>query len=80
MANNLAQGAATYRIVVSGLVDDSWLDCFEKITVAHSGGESILLARIPDQAALRGLLARVWDMNMVLLSVTHLPEAPPAEE
>jgi hypothetical protein len=67
------EAPATYRIVVAGRIDESWLDCFENLTVACDGGRSVLLATVPDQAALRGLVSRVWDLDLVLISVTRLP-------
>ncbi len=61
-----------YEIRVQGPLDEDWSDWFHGLTIAREGTESVLLGRVPDQAALRGILARVWDLGLTLVSVARL--------
>lgn len=66
-----------YEIKVRGRLDESWSQWFDgmRITSVGSGdGASTvtLTGAIADQAALRGILARLWDLNLSLVSVTRL--------
>jgi hypothetical protein len=68
-----------YQIVVKGELDPSWsewLDGFEIARgVAPRGGCTTLLAgTISDQASLRGLLNRLWDLNLEILAVNQVCE------
>ena len=49
-----------------------WTDWFEEMVISHEGGETILTGQIADQAALHGLLIRIRDLNLNLLSVERL--------
>ena len=60
---------ASYRIRLKGYLDHKWTDWFEKMAISHEGGETILTGSLADQAALHGLLIRIRDMNLTLLSV-----------
>lgn len=74
VSDQLNVTGARYRIAVAGVIDESWLHCFDNIRLTEAGEQSVLVANVPDQAALRGILDRVWDLNLVLLSVTRLGE------
>lgn len=74
-----------YRIQVEGWLDQDWLDWLGGLDVALervAGGEpaTILTTALLDQAALRGLLCRLWDLNLVLVSVTPLQGKPISPE
>lgn len=65
-----------YRIVVDGELHESWSDwlgevILERNTLGSICSHTILLSEIPDQAALRGLLNRIWDLNLTLISVNR---------
>lgn len=50
-----------------------WSEWFEGITVTYtSTGETQLSGAIPDQAALHGLLGRIRDLNLTLISVHRI--------
>ena len=74
--SNQSKESPRYRIVVQGELDDSWsewmgdvsLDRFDRV---HGSGNSTFLSEIPDQAALRGLLNKIWDLNLTLISVNR---------
>ena len=61
-----------YEIRVRGHLDPRWSDWFAGLTLAHlEGNVSLLSGSLPDQAALHGLLERVRDLNLTLISVTR---------
>ena len=60
-----------YEIVVGGHLDSRWSDWFAGLELTHrEGGETLLAGSLPDQAALHGLLERVRDLNLRLISVS----------
>jgi hypothetical protein len=63
-----------------GWIGRRWEQWFDGLSVAaEQTGDgrpvTVLTGAVADQAALRGLLCKAWDLNLVLLSVTHL-ESP----
>ncbi len=61
-----------YQIIVKGHLDDLWLSTFTGLTLARlESGETLLSGSLPDQAALHGILERIRDLNLTLISVTH---------
>ena len=61
-----------YAIRIKGILDPHW-DWLENLTVTHiEPGETLLCGPIIDQAALHGLLARIRDLNLTLLSVNQI--------
>jgi hypothetical protein len=65
-------GSADYRIKLKGRLDPKWSDWFEQMKISTEGGETILTGPVADQAALHGLLIRIRDLNLTLLSVERL--------
>ena len=66
--------AARYEIRVQGRLSDArWSQWFGDLAVtADENGETIICGEIADQAALYGLLARLRDLALPLLSVNRL--------
>jgi hypothetical protein len=68
-----------YEIKVKGLLDDHWKQWFEEMTLkrqenAESGQDCTLITGlIADQPALHGLLAKIRDLNLTLISVRKIP-------
>ena len=66
----------TYQIKVPGHLDQSWSDWAEKMTITVEGDEGGLpvttLTGIFDQAALQGLLRRLYSRGLPLISVNCL--------
>lgn len=65
-------GPADYRIRLKGRLDPEWSDWFEHMAISTEGGETILTGPVADQAALHGLLIRIRDLNLTLLSVERI--------
>ncbi len=59
-----------YQITVKGVLDNKWSAWFDGMQVApQPNGETILTGSVADQAALHGLLQKIRDMGLPLLSV-----------
>lgn len=59
------------EIRVKGQIDKHWSDWFEGLTVIHTDqGETLLTGSVADQAALYGVLSKLRDLGLQLLSVT----------
>lgn len=62
------------RIAVLGDLNDSWSDwlgevSFERIYQELSSRQTVIICDVPDQAALRGLMNKIWDLNLTVVSV-----------
>lgn len=61
-----------YEILLKGMLSDQWTDWFDGMDIrCDEEGNTILTGPVVDQAALHGLLDKVRDMGMTLLSVTQ---------
>ncbi len=62
-----------YEIRLKGHLDDRWADWFEGLTITlEDNGDTLLTGPVIDQAALHGLLKKVRDLGMPLLSVNFV--------
>ena len=66
-----------YEILVEGKLDRDWSDWFDALSVTvvdDVPGSPItrLAGPLADQSELRGILNRIWDLNLVVLSVHRL--------
>jgi hypothetical protein len=62
----------SYQIRIVGRLDASWAGWFDGLTIALDGGDTLLTGPVVDRAALHGLLRRVRDLGLTLVSVTTL--------
>lgn len=69
-----ATGPTTYRIVVRGELSQRYLPAFEGMTLAAGEGQTAIIGPVIDQAQLHGLLDRVGDLGLELVSVNVLLE------
>ncbi|MDR0346217.1 MAG: hypothetical protein LBI49_24480 [Nocardiopsaceae bacterium] len=67
-----------YEIRVEGLLDDRWADWFGGLQVGADGTQTVISGPIPDQPALHGLLTKIRDLGLCLISVRRLDAAGPA--
>jgi hypothetical protein len=71
-------GQGRYEIRLAGHLDDRWADWFDGLTITREGnGDTLLTGPVADQAALHGVLKRVRDLGMPLISVARIEPAPP---
>ena len=62
-----------YEIRVKGHLDNRWSDWFDGLTITlEDNGETLLTGPVVDQAALHGLLRKVRDLGMPLISVSRV--------
>ncbi len=72
-----------YEIRLKGHLDDRWADWFGGVTITlEENGNTLLTGPVVDQAALHGLLKKVRDLGMPLLSVNFVNpgQARPQED
>lgn len=58
-----------YEIQVKGYLDARWNELFDGMTIAWKDNVTTISGMVADQAALHGLLARVRDYGLTLLSI-----------
>jgi hypothetical protein len=61
-----------YQIRLKGSLDSSWSDWFDGFTITVQGDETLLAGIVPDQSALHGILAKINDLGLSIVSVTKL--------
>ncbi len=61
-----------YEIRVEGHLADHWSDWFDGLSIVYEQSETILSGRLKDQAALYGVLRKIHDLNLGLVSVRRL--------
>lgn len=65
----------TYCIRVGGHLDDRWSDWLGGLAIQRrDDGTTVLVGPVVDQAALHGVIARIRDLGLPLLSVHRLAE------
>ena len=68
-----------YEIRIEGHLGPQWADWFERLTITQgANGDTLLTGPLADQAALHGLLRKVRDLGLPLLSVMRLPRGDAA--
>ena len=68
---------AIYEIRVLGHLGPQWTDWFEGMTFRQEAtGEMVIIGLVPDQAALHGLIKKVRDLGLPLVSVQRLDPDP----
>lgn len=69
-ANSLQ--TVTYQIRIKGQLNAEWTSWFEDLTITAEGDETLLTGPVRDQAALYGLLKKVRNLGLPLVSVNCL--------
>jgi hypothetical protein len=68
---------ARYQIKVRGRLTDKWSEWFSGMAITFEGGgddapTTTLTGAVADQSTLRGILTRIWDLNLTLISVVPI--------
>jgi hypothetical protein len=72
-ATGPADRPAHYEIRVGGVLDRHWSSWFEGLEISSDApGQTLIAGPVVDQAALHGLLAKVRDLGLPLLSVQRI--------
>jgi hypothetical protein len=75
MADRPNEPATIYEIRVRGVLDPLWSSWFDGLRVEETGpDETVIVGPVVDQAALHGLLIRIRDLGLPLLSVRVVDE------
>ena len=61
-----------YQIKIEGQINSHWAQWFEGMTINYDGDTTILTGSVEDQSALHGLLHRIRDLNLTLISLNKL--------
>jgi hypothetical protein len=69
--------SSRYEIRVEGVLDPRWAAWFEGLAIGSDGSQTVISGPVADQAALHGLLNRVCDLGLVLISVRQLGPISP---
>ena len=65
-------GSGTYRLVIDGELGERFASLFEGLALRPEGGTTVLTGHMADQAQLFGVIDRVQEVGLVLLSVEQL--------
>ncbi len=66
-----------YQIRIEGELGQEWGDWFGGLSISREGnGVTVLAFDLPDQAALHGLLRKLRDLGLPLLSVNRIDDCP----
>lgn len=65
----------TYQIRVEGHLGEQWAAWFEGMTISLEAGDTLLCGDMSDQARLFGMLKKVRDLGLPLVSVSRVPSS-----
>jgi len=68
----MSDQARLYEVKIQGQLDEVWSDWFEGMEITTGEKITMLCGRITDQAALRGILSKIWDLNLTVISVDSI--------
>ncbi len=65
---------SSYQIYIEGHLDERWLPYFEGLVISqHPNGETVISGAM-DQAALHGILNRIRDLGLTLITIQRMDE------
>ena len=69
----------SYKIRIQGIIPTNRESWFDGMTISYrDGDQTILHGEVADQSALHGLLNKIRDLNLLLISVNHIPDSDSA--
>lgn len=65
-----------YQITIQGNLDAEWTNWFNWLELSYEEGvdATILRGPIADQAELRGIMNKLWDLNQAIIAVSQLKD------
>jgi hypothetical protein len=76
-----ARWPARYEVRVDGVLDGRWSQWFQGLQIDNQGGETVLSGTLPDQPALHGILDKVRDLGLSIITVRRIPpQEKPGEQ
>jgi hypothetical protein len=69
-----SRSPAQYEIHIEGILDECWTAWFEGLHVRSAGNQTVISGRLADQPALHGVLAKIRDLGVCLISVRRLDQ------
>ncbi len=74
-----------YQITIEGAIREDWSDWMNSMVISIHNGipesqTTVLTGQVTDQSALRGLLCRLWDLNLTIISIFRLERNTGAKE
>ena len=70
----------SYHIRVQGHLATRWSDWFGHFEIRYLGEDTLLTGSVADQAALHGLLAKIRDLGLPLLSIRRIGDEPYSQD
>ena len=64
---------ARYEIRVESILHERWSDWFDGLQIEILGDATVLSGTLPDQSALHGILDRVRDLGLTVISLRRIP-------
>lgn len=81
MSNTDVSTEAHYEIRLKGHLDEQWADWFEGLSMTRAeNGDTLLIGPVVDQAALHGVLRKVRDLGIPLLSLNCVKARADAQD
>jgi hypothetical protein len=68
--------STVYQIRVKGILDPTWSDWFDGFTITTTDDETELTGLVADQAALHGILTKLNDLGLAIVSMTQAGGEP----
>jgi len=69
--------AVIYEIRIRGHLDKEWAEWFDGLTLTYtSDGQTILTGPVADQSVLHGVLNKIWNLALALISVNQVEPDP----
>ena len=58
-----------HKIMIKGIINTDWSEWFSNIEIIHVNGNTLLKGLITDQSELHGILERIRDLNLIIVSM-----------
>jgi hypothetical protein len=71
---------ARYEVRLAGVLDDHWSEWLGGLLLTREGDQTVLSGMLQDQPALHGILDKLGDLGLTVISVRRLPAQQPGGE